>query len=123
MKKKINLILFGLTLSLGFIISLSSFRNSNQKVTLSTEALFEEEHPRTIQCESVHWTKTTYISKTGTVVGQTFIKGGTVEIDYTGVFETTTFEEGDIPGRQATMTDCYGWGWGCHKITAADACQ
>jgi hypothetical protein len=121
--KKINLILFGLTLSLGLIISLSSFRNSFQTTTETTGPLFEDEEVQTITCDAVTWSKTTFYGATGAIVGTTETTGGKVTASYTGTYKSSTTESGTIPGRQATMTNCVGWGWGCHKITAAEACE
>ncbi|PIF45310.1 hypothetical protein CLU96_2312 [Chryseobacterium sp. 52] len=121
--KKITLMLFGLTLCMGLIISLSSFRNSYKLTDTTVATYFEHEEVQTITCGLVTWSKTTFRNASGSIVGTTEMKNGSVTASYTGTYTSSVTESGTIPEREGKMIDCIGWGVGCRRVTAQQACE
>mgnify|MGYP000918753941 CR=1 FL=1 len=85
--------------------------------------IFDDEHPTTVRCGSISFTNTTYYNQYGQVVGMTIIEGGILKVSYNGAYSSSTTTSGTIEGRTAVSIACYGWGWGCHTITASEACR
>lgn len=85
--------------------------------------ILDDEHPKTVSCAASTFKRIDYYNSSNQVVGYYLMKNGVVYATYSGSYSYSIETSGGVAAHDATMIECYGWGWGCTPKTAAQACS